>query len=358
LTPVRGRFAASPEDFVVEERLAYEPAGEGSHAFLWIEKRGLTTLEAVRRIARFLDRPTHDFGVAGMKDANAVTRQWISIEGADLERLRGWTIRDVKVLRAELHRHKLRLGHGKGNRFRVRITELDPAAGPAAEAILRRIGERGLPNVYGAQRFGRGGLTLDLGLALVRKDLTRFARLAGRDAERVDRRLRSLAISAVQSELFNRVLARRLPALGALIDGDVAHIHASGACFRVESPLTEQPRADRFEISPAGPLLGTKLLTTAGTARALEDAVFAEAGLGALDFEDLPLGHRAAGARRPLRVPVESLAWTIEEGTLDLAFSLPAGSYATQLVHELLGDGGTALLDETRERKTDLDAGR
>jgi tRNA pseudouridine13 synthase len=335
--PVKGNFAASPEDFLVEERLAYEPAGAGTHTFLWIEKRGLTTLEAVRRIARFLDRPTHDFGVAGMKDANAVTRQWISIEHADPERLRGWTVRDVKILRAELHPHKLRLGHGKGNRFRVKITGVPRSSAPSADAILGRLAGAGLANFFGAQRFGRDGSTLELGLALVHQDLTRFERLAGRPAASADRRLRSLAISAVQSELFNRILLRRMSALGTLLDGDVAYLHSSGASFRVESAAREQPRANRFELSPAGPLLGTRLLTAEGVPRAIEESVFAEARLSALDFENLPLGHRAAGARRPFRVPIENLTWSFEGSTLEMAFALPSGSYATALVSELLG---------------------
>ncbi|HTB58595.1 MAG TPA: tRNA pseudouridine(13) synthase TruD, partial [Polyangia bacterium] len=36
-------FTSSPETFTVEEIPAYAPSGEGTHLFLWIEKRGLTT---------------------------------------------------------------------------------------------------------------------------------------------------------------------------------------------------------------------------------------------------------------------------------------------------------------------------
>jgi tRNA pseudouridine13 synthase len=338
LPPVRGTFGAREEDFVVEEILAYAPEGRGNHLYLFIEKRGITTFEAVRRLARFLDRPTHDFGMAGLKDAQAVTRQWLSIEGVAPERLRGWTIGGVAVLDAVPHRHKLRIGHARGNRFFVRITNVSTEDAARTRAITGELLKRGLPNAYGPQRFGRESGTLRAGLALVRGDLDGFAACnRGRPAEATERRLRSLMISAVQSELFNRVLARRMPGIDRLEDGDVAFIHRNGAAFVVESAAAEQPRADAFEISPSGPMPGMKLLQGGGRPRRIEEEVFAEAGLGCEAFANLPLGHRAAGARRPLRVPVGDFELRDLSDCLEFRFSLPGGSYATRFIYELLG---------------------
>jgi tRNA pseudouridine13 synthase len=286
-----------------------------------------------------------DIGLAGLKDANAVTRQWLSVEHADPERVRGWTIRGVRVLRAERHPHKLRIGHAKGNRFAIRIRNLDIGDAPRAMAILDELERRGMPNMYGTQRFGRDGKTLLMGLALLRNDAGEFERLAGTSPARTERRLRSLCLSAVQSEAFNRFLDRRMPQIGTLADGDVAFLHASGASFVVESAAAEQPRADRMEISPSGPIIGSRLLRGSGEPRALEDAVFAELSLAPAAFADLPFGLEARGARRPLRVPVENLERGTQDSDLLLSFSLPSGSYATSVVRELLGSPAPESLD-------------
>lgn len=328
--PIRGVFASEPEDFEVQERLAYEPQGRGTHTFLWIEKRRLSTFGAVDLLARRLGRRSRDFGVAGLKDANAVTRQWISIEHADPARLEPLDCGAVRILRVTQHPHKLRLGHGKGNRFKIRIRGVADEDRDAAASILGRLETAGLANAFGSQRMGAGGSTLRLGLTLLRSSAAEVPR-------RASRRLASLALSAVQSELFNRVLAARLPAIGTLLDGDVALLHRNGAAFRVERAKDAQPRADAREISPAGPLLGTDLLEAAGRPRAIEEEVFAAFRIDAGAFAHLPPRLRLPGARRALRVFLEDLEWEFRGSELRLAFALPAGSYATGVVGELLG---------------------
>ena len=163
-----GVLKATPEDFLVEELPAYLPQGAGEHTFLWIEKRGLNTHEAVQFLCRALDSPggPNDAGTAGQKDRHAVTRQWVSLPRTDPEKARGLHLSGhappggepgtVTVLLAERHNNKLRTGHLRGNRFTVTLrgTEDGPAR---AQAILGRLFEIGLPNRYGAQRFGHGG---------------------------------------------------------------------------------------------------------------------------------------------------------------------------------------------------------
>src|SRR5207248_5982648 len=82
----------------------------------------------------------------------------------------------------------------------------------------------------------------------------------------IDERLRRLWVSALQSELFNQVVARRIDSIDRLIDGDLAWKHENGACFAVESAEAEQARAAAFEISPTGPLLGYRMTLPAGKA--------------------------------------------------------------------------------------------
>ncbi|MBI3820356.1 MAG: tRNA pseudouridine(13) synthase TruD [Planctomycetes bacterium] len=341
IAPIGGAFARSPEDFVVEEVLSYEPGGEGQHLYCWIEKRGIPTREAIRRLARFLNLPTHDFGYAGLKDANAVTRQWISVEGVAPELLQGWTVNGVRVLRAERHRHKLRIGHVRANHFVMVIRDVPEADFPRAGAMLDWIQQKGLLNAYGSQRFGRGGDTFAAGLALIRGDLANFKKIIGSEAREIDRPLRSLMISAVQSEIFNRVLAARMDSYFMVQDGDVAILHKNGAAFIINDAAAEAPRCAAFEISPAGPILGTRLLEGFGAPREIEERVFAEFELRRDSFLQLPLRHEAHGSRRALRVPVADLIYHKNGSDLEISFSLPSGSYATRIATELLGETST-----------------
>ncbi len=164
--------------------------------------------------------------------------------------------------------------------------------------------------------------------ALVRAggDAQRAVRVIGND-------LRRLAMSAYQSQLFNRLLAQRIDELGRLEPGDVAYIHANGAAFVVQDVAVEQPRADRFEISPSGPLFGPKCLLAEGAPGARERVVLDESGL-TLDAFRLP-GIKMKGARRPYRVPLEEVRVTWDDGMV-LQFRLPPGSYATEVLREVM----------------------
>src|SRR5437899_11014052 len=116
-----GASKLTPDDFMVEEVPAYPPKGEGDHTFLWIEKRGRTTLEAVRALAQTLGVDPREAGMAGLKDRQALTRQWVSLPRVDPERARAVVLEGVRVLDAQRHPHKLRTGHLAANRFTITI---------------------------------------------------------------------------------------------------------------------------------------------------------------------------------------------------------------------------------------------
>ncbi len=312
------RIRSAPEHFRVEEVPAYLPSGEGEHLFLWVEKRGLTTRDLIERLVA-LGVPEKAIGVAGLKDKHAVARQWISLP----ERYRRVLPEfeepgTIRVLRAERHKNKLKTGHLKGNRFRVFVAGAEAAR---AEAVLRRLAERGVPNYYGPQRFGLLGKNPERGLELLKTG-------KGRGSVWLKRFL----IGSVQSLLFNAYLAERLRRglYDRFLPGDVAKKHATGGEFLVEDPSAENPRAARLEISPTGPLFGKKYFEAEGEARALEDEILARYGLSRGQF-----GARR-GARRPVRVPLAEWAVEPAEGGVWLAFFLPKGSYATALLREVM----------------------
>lgn len=334
LPGIGGRLRARHEDFVVDEIAAYTANGQPDrHLLVRIEKRGLSTLAAVRELAQLCEVPLREVGVAGRKDTAAVTRQWISmpVEAAPaLERLAHGAIR---VLEFHLHGQKLRTGHLHGNHFEIVVRDL---AVPLDVAVLRARAkldalqdQGGLENLYGPQRFGFGGSNLDRGLR----------HLAG---ARLDRRHTFLA-SAAQAGLFNLYVALRRERgwMRHLLLGDLLRKRETGGLFYVDDLPTEQARFDRGEVELTGPILGAKARRPpAGTASAdLEEEVLRRVGLSTEHLRSH--GKRLPGSRRPLQLalaeveigeapPVDGLG-----AGLCLRFSLPAGSFATQLTREL-----------------------
>ena len=169
LPGIGGVLRTTPDDFFVDEEPAYLPSGEGEHVFAKLEKRGLTTQMAVERIAKALAVKPRDIGVAGMKDRHAVTRQWISLPPpTQPDAVRALVLEDIQILEVVRHPHKLRTGHVRANRFRLRVRGCTDDAVTRATAILARLAQPpGTPNWYGEQRFGRDGDNAARGRAIV-----------------------------------------------------------------------------------------------------------------------------------------------------------------------------------------------
>ncbi len=326
--PTVPRSRSSPEEFQVEEVSLFPPSGRGTHTHLWVEKRLRTTDDVLRTLARELDLQQRAVGYAGRKDRLAVTRQWFSVPVTDAERLASLEIAGARVLARERHDERLRVGQLVGNRFRLQVREVDEAAGHAAAETLARLHERGLANRFGPQRFGHDGRNVERGRRIL---ASRYLR--------GDRRRALLMVSALQSEVFNRVLERRTAALDELLPGDLAIVHATADYLLVTDPAAVADRVAAFEISATGPIFGTKMRRPQGEAAALEDAVMTELDLPAAGRLFLPRGLRLFGDRRPLRVRPKDARAVWRDGVLELRFELPAGSYATVLLEELFPEG-------------------
>lgn len=325
---LRGRYKVELEDFVVEELPAYEPSGDGEHLWLWIEKRGLATLDLLDAVGRALDLDPRAIGVAGLKDARSVSRQWVSVEGvgdAECKELGGdgW-----RVLQSRRHANKLKMGHLRGNRFEITLRGTGPEDVAIAEQNLQELARVGVPNYFGEQRFGKRGANLENGLKILRGAARAMARS-------MPRRVFGLVVAAVQSEIFNRVVQARLPTLGTVLPGDLLILHKNHACFPVGDPAVEQPRATAMELSPSGPMPGPKMPHPSGEPKAIEDAALAALGLDGKEFVGLPFGV-GSGERRPLRMPVTDVAAHDTPAGLRLSFALPRGGFATSVLRELL----------------------
>ncbi len=320
-----GVFKESPEDFEVEEVPAYLPSGEGEHLFLWVEKRGLATPEVVAALAKALGVPDREVGYAGLKDKQAVTRQYLSIPAKLESRLGAFALDGARILSARRHGNKLRTGHLWANRFSIRLRGVEKPE--AAKVAFERLTEAGVPNFFGAQRFGVAGRNAELGKALV---------LGQRVPTRPTRFERKLFLSAYQSLLFNRALARRLDAgqFARALSGDVMRKLPEGGQFRCEAPELDQPRVDAFEISPAGPMFGPEMVAAAGEVAVSEEALLREEGITLSDF--VRGKEETEGGRRPYRIPLQNAELSVEGRDLLFRFELSKGSYATAVLRELL----------------------
>ncbi|PLX89047.1 MAG: tRNA pseudouridine(13) synthase TruD [Desulfuromonas sp.] len=381
-----GVYKQYAEDFEVEEIPLYPCSGAGEHLYLWIEKKGITTRDLIHQMATGLKLKDRDIGYAGLKDARAVTRQFLSVPSrteASLARLR---LNHATILSTARHGNKLRLGHLAGNRFSICLRNTHPEAVARAKRIFAVLEKQGVPNRFGEQRYGSLNNSHRLGKRLLQKQYDLFCReLIGdpqavhdpqwrqaarafragdlkqarqllptrmRDEHRLlqmldagktaaaavlalPRPLLRLLLSAYQSDLFDTLLKQRLPHLGLIEPGDIAFKHINGACFQVEDAPREQSRADQFEISPTAPLFGHKVLLADKNPGVRERTL--------LDLEQLTLadwhgisGLTMPGERRPLRVPLGSPQATPLPTGLKLSFALPKGSYATSVLTEII----------------------
>lgn len=316
-----------PEDFIVEEVLAFTPEGEGEHVYLQIEKRGANTAWVAAELAKRAGVAPMAVSFAGLKDRHAVTRQWFSVQvpGRELDPAALADFPGVQVLTQTRHRGKLRRGAIRANRFQLRLRPIDGAPQPEAAALdarLALIRQHGVPNAFGEQRFGRSGDNVERARKV-------FAGL------RVRREEYGILLSAARSEIFNQVLAERLrlDAWAQPLDGEVWGLDGSHSIFGpVELDPVLRERHARHDIHPTGPLWGAGELRSSGSVREIEQRV-AEAHTELCRGLE---GARLEQERRALRLLPAELAGGLDSAGLWLNFALPAGSYATVLLRELV----------------------
>lgn len=333
-----GRVRRRPEDFRVEELPAYSPDGRtDAHVLLTLTKRGLSSEEAVGLLAEHLGIGRRDLGMAGRKDRVAVTTQWVSVPASAAAGLTTFEHPAIELGPGHPHGNKLRTGHLRGNRFTLVLRELmvspEDAVARARTTFEALADQGGLANLYGPQRFGREGHQLDRGLDALR---------LGKPGRRGN-----LVVSAGQSALFNLygLLRRDRGQWRRVLAGDLLQ-KRSGGMFECTEPEIDQVRLDAGELRITGPIFGSRMRAPSpGTPSAeLEAEVLERVGVEPSAL--VSLGRKAAGTRRPLTVEIDGIALApappaSEDGLgpgLQLAFVLPAGTYATQVCREVQGD--------------------
>jgi tRNA pseudouridine13 synthase len=321
-----GTVRHTAEDFHVTERPLLEPSGTGEHAWVRVRKRNANTPVVAERLAKIAGVHPRHVGFAGLKDRHAVTEQWFSVHlpGRDDPDWAQLNDENTCVLQHARHARKLQRGALQGNAFRLLIRDLRGDR-EALGKRLDRVRNAGVPNYFGAQRFGRDG-----------SNLHSAERLFANPRLRLSRNQRSLALSSVRALLFNRVLSKRiaLDCWDSPVTGDAMQLDGSHSFFIVDNIDDDLLRRVReHDVHPTGPLCGKGETPVRHECLALESAVLADYGVW---LE----GLAAAGvrqARRALRVVPADFSWDWPtDESLELTFSLPAGSYATAVLRELI----------------------
>ena len=320
---------AVAEDFQVDEVLDIPLSGAGEHLWLWVEKRNLNTEEAARRIARAAGVPVRNVSYAGLKDRQALTRQWFSLHlpgKADPQ----WSKAEdetLNILTTGRHQRKLQRGAHSANGFILRLTELR-AERHELDPRLERIKAQGVPNYFGLQRFGFEG-----------SNVLGAREYAAREELPVQRNLRSRLLSAGRSYLFNRVLAARVAdgSWNTAQVGDLLAFTDSRSFFPAGEAECSDPRLTILDLHPTGPLWGLGDSPATGRAGALECSVGAAEPSIAKWLAEAGMKHE----RRILRLPIGGLSWHYPEpDILQLEFVLPTGCFATAVVRELVSLAG------------------
>lgn len=335
-------------DFQVDELPAYEPIGQGEHLYVHFRKTGLDTMTAAAMLARRLGVPGRDVGTAGLKDRHAVTTQSASLPWPmkrELPEAASLSGDGLEVLSLARHNNKLRTGHLRGNRFTLVLRGLLPGQREPLRQALERLGSAGLPNRFGVQRFGRDGDNADQARAW----------LAGKQPAPRNPRVRRLQFSALQSEIFHRVLDRRIAegTWSSLLEGDLLQAPGGGKMLRSSQMADAADAVASWRLTPTGPIYGARMPWPEGAAKQLEEEVLATGLVDrALIDKNRQLGE---GARRPLGLRPEELRVSelVADATgLQVEFVLPRGAYATTVLEAVC-----EVDDVSRRGATEREAG-
>tara|TARA_R110002073_G_scaffold176633_3_gene334338 strand:- start:7005 stop:8039 length:1035 start_codon:yes stop_codon:yes gene_type:complete len=319
------RFKCRPEDFQVEELLGFQPSGDGEHCLVWVEKSERNTNDVATLFAKKLGIRKRLVSHCGMKDNHAITRQWFSIHLPGQPSPSADDLADdgIRILSVTRNLRKLHRGSHDGNRFIIRLRECEFSESEANER-WQQISDRGVPNYFGPQRFGRDGGNVD-----------QARRFMSGELDVRDRPLRGILISAARSFIFNACVAQRVE-LGnwdTPLDGEVfGFANNRSLVLPGNYRGDEAERVQQKQLELTSPLWGQGDLLSEKQVKGLEQSVVERHpeiidGLASFNLQQ----ERRVMRLRPL---ASRLDWE-DDRTLVLRFDLPKGTYATTVLREL-----------------------
>ena len=309
-------------DFVVKEQLGYDMSGDGEFVAVKVRKTDCNTLFVGEQLAKFAGISARNMSYAGLKDRKAVTEQWFSLQmpGQPTPDFSQFSLEGVEILEVTRHQRKIRIGSLQGNHFEILLRNAEET--DELKVRLDFLAKNGFPNYFTEQRFGRDG-----------NNLTQALRWANGEIKVKDRNKRSFYLSAARSEIFNLIVAKRIELILAqqVLHGDILQLNGSHSWFVVdesEDLAQLQQRLAQQDVLLTAPLIGEEDKSAVD----FEHEIFAQhQALFALMRQE-----RMKAARRPILMQPQHFQWQFEPNGLRLQFALPAGSYATALIRELV----------------------
>ena len=309
-------------DFVVKEQLGYDMSGDGEFVVVKVRKTDCNTLFVGEQLAKFAGISARNMSYAGLKDRKAVTEQWFSLQmpGQPTPDFSQFSLEGVEILDVTRHQRKIRIGSLQGNHFEILLRNTEET--DELKERLDFLAKNGFPNYFTEQRFGRDG-----------NNLTQALRWANGEIKVKDRNKRSFYLSAARSEIFNLIVAKRIE-LGLaqqVLNGDILQLNGSHSWFVVdesEDLAQLQQRLAQQDVLLTAPLIGEEEKSAVD----FENEIFAQHQA----LFDLMRQERMKAARRAILMQPQHFQWQFEPNGLRLKFYLPAGSYATALIRELV----------------------
>ena len=309
-------------DFVVKEQLGYDMSGDGEFVTVKVRKTDCNTLFVGEQLAKFAGISARNMSYAGLKDRKAVTEQWFSLQmpGQPTPDFSQFSLEGVEILEVTRHQRKIRIGSLQGNHFEILLRNAEET--DELKVRLDFLAKNGFPNYFTEQRFGRDG-----------NNLAQALRWANGEINVKDRNKRSFYLSAARSEIFNLIVSKRmeLDLAQQILVGDVLQLNGSHSWFVVnesEDLAQLQQRLAQQDVLLTAPLIGEEEKSAVD----FEHEIFAQhQALFALMRQE-----RMKAARRPILMQPQQFQWQFEPNGLRLKFYLPAGSYATALIRELV----------------------
>ena len=217
-----------PEDFVVEEIFRELFFRGGNYSYFWMNKKNISTHDAIEIIARKLGLTARDIGFAGSKDKKAVTSQMISIRGKFSKDISG---KNLECKFKGFLDEPISLGEHEGNCFKITLRDIAPFEADIIsknEERLRYL-DNMLPNYFDEQRFSSSNV--DIGIFLMKKNYDEVVRLLEAHSHmseelkkylldhphdyvgalrRIPKRMLMLYVHSVQSHFFNELATATL----------------------------------------------------------------------------------------------------------------------------------------------------
>ncbi|EAH8300110.1 tRNA pseudouridine(13) synthase TruD [Campylobacter fetus] len=356
-SPINAHFSKNASDFVVRENPLYSFSGSGEHLVVEIQKKGMTTSEALTVLSRQSRAKMRDFGYAGLKDKEGMTTQFISMPAKFENEISKFSYENLKILSITKHNNKIRIGHLKSNSFFIRLKKVLGSEALKLKEALKTIDKNGYPNYFGYQRFGRFGDNANSGFEILNSALNGDKSMF----KKANPKLRDFLISAYQSDLFNKWLSKRVEIsrfsedfsarelediykfdkttiknlksqkqFFKLFQGEVLGHYPFGKVFLCEDLEAEVAKFGARDRTSCGLIIGSKAYESTGVAKSLEDEIFRDA---------YKFSSFVSGSRRFAWMWIDNLEYKYNEESaqFSISFALQKGSYATVVLREILG---------------------